>query len=106
MESVEAAKARGPLKKMLLGGGGSAQVHVGDTTRMLYHSFLHQPMQKLPWPLSLIHPHNLGYVRRQSEKTVEMRTFTKWQINEAIDLLLEGLDPSQLVLIMPGLSSF
>jgi hypothetical protein len=49
MAQVEAARAKRSIKKMLLGEGGSAQVRIAKTTRMLSHSAMDRPLRKLPW---------------------------------------------------------
>lgn len=102
MYIIEASKARKPIKKMLLGGGGSAQVHHGDTSRMLSHTFLDGPVQRLPWPLNLLQPHNVRYLVMKRNDIVYEQKFKKRQIDEAINMLLEGLEDNVDILILPN----
>jgi hypothetical protein len=98
---VEASRAKGAIKKMLLGDGGSAQVMMGDITRMLSHSFLDRPLQRLPWPLSLFQSHDIRYTIHKGDNLLEERTFRKGQIGDAVRLFLEGLDLAHEVVILP-----
>ena len=102
MEQIEARHAKEPIKRMLLGEGGSAQVTVGNTRRLLWHTpEFDRPQVKLPWPLSGLQEYSVRIsVFRDEEKLVE-RTMGKKQIDQAISIFLEGLDPSEMVLILP-----
>lgn len=102
---IEASKARKPIKKMLLGEGGSAQVRLGDTTRMISHTFLDGPVQKLPWPFNLLQPHNISYLVMRGNEIVFEQKFKKRQINVAINMLLEGLEDSVSILILSNKSN-
>ena len=107
MENLEASRARGSIKKMLLGDGGSAQVRVGKTTRMLSHdSVIDRPLRKLPWPLSVVQPHTIRYTVYDGGKMVEEKAFKKRQINHAIRLFLAGLNPEEEVLLLPERDEF
>jgi hypothetical protein len=100
---VEASRAKSPIKKMLLGDGGSAQVMLGDITRMLSHSFLDRPLRSSPWPVSLLQPHNIRYTIHKGGDLLEERTFTKGQLDDGVRLFLEGLDLAHEVVILPDL---
>jgi hypothetical protein len=107
MEDVEASRAKGSIKKMLLGNGGSASVRVGKTTRMLSHdSVIDRPLRKLPWPLSLLQPHTIRYKVYEEDKMVEEKAFKKRHINHAIRLFLDGLNPEEEVLFLPERGEF
>ena len=102
MAQVEAARAKRSIKKMLLGEGGSAQVRIADRrTRMLSHSAMDRPLRKLPWPLSVVQPHGIRYTVYEGDQKVEEKAFKKRQIDYAIRLLLDGLNPDENVLLLP-----
>jgi len=107
MENLEASQARRSIKKMLLGDGGSAQARVGKTTRMLSHdSVIDRSLRKLPWPLSAAQPHTIRYTVYDGDKMVEEKAFKKRQINHAIRLFLDGLNPEEEVLLLPERGEF
>lgn len=89
MEDLEASRAKGSIKKMLLGDGGSAQVRVGKTTRMLSHdSVIDRPLRKLPWPLSVVQPHTIRYTVYEGEKMVEEKRSKKGRSITPFDYFL------------------
>jgi hypothetical protein len=61
MDTIPASRSKGPLKKLLMGDGGSAQVRVNGQTRVLSHTFLDRPARKLPWPFNRMQPHNIRF---------------------------------------------
>lgn len=101
MAQVEAARAKRSIKKMLLGEGGSAQVRIAKTTRMPSHSAMDRPLRKLPWPLSVVQAHGIRYTVYEGDQKVEEKAFKKRQIDYAIRLLLDGLNPDENVLLLP-----
>jgi hypothetical protein len=106
MALVEAARAKRSIKEMLLGEGGSAQVRIAKTTRMLSHSAMDRPLRKLPWPLSVVQPHGIRYTVYEGDEKVEEKAFNKRQIDYAIRLLLDGLNPDEKVLLLPERDEF
>ena len=102
MEQIEARHAREPIRRMLLGDGGSAQVRVGNLTQMLDHSpVLDRPAVKLPWPLSVLQEHNVRVAIIRDDEILMKKTVAKKHIDQAISIFLEGLDPSEMVLLLP-----
>src|SRR5438046_1235351 len=56
VKTLPASEAVPALRKMLK-SGGFAYITVGDETRCLnFNPMLHGPLQRLPWPFSLIQP--------------------------------------------------
>jgi hypothetical protein len=92
---VPAAQAFKPIKKMLLGNGGSAFVRVGDTSRLLIHSGLNRPLTAFPWPFNLLQAHSVDYVARKGDVKVEEIEFPRRQINGAISKFLDGVPPDK-----------
>ena len=98
MEFVEARRAKPGIKKCLM-RGGSCTVKVGDVTRMLHHSFLDRPPEKLPWPFSGLQAHDVHYVESEGNDIKVDQVFSKGKIDQAITLFLRDLAPSESILV-------
>jgi hypothetical protein len=98
---IPAAEATAPIKKMLRGNGGSVQIRIGNSTRILSHNrAVDRPLTALPWPLNLLQARSFRYSVYEGEVTVEQTTFKRGELNSAISKLLEGIPPDQDVLLM------
>ena len=94
------AKAARPAILEAMKTGGSAHVEVGGETRLLMHSpALDQALTKLPWPLSLLQPHQVTFATYQGETCITEKKFQRGEINAAIDQFLSGVPPTDNVLV-------
>jgi hypothetical protein len=101
MDFVKAKDSKKPIKKMLLGNGGSVQIVMGNKTRLLTHDFTNRPLHTLPWPLKLLQPHSIEYAVYEGKTLVEEKTFTRREVNNAISLFLDGLSADDQIILNP-----
>src|SRR5439155_12030596 len=93
MEKANTSEAKQAIRKILLGKGGSAQVRIGNTTRLLCHdSVINRPLRHLPWPFSLLQAHIIDYSVYEEKAQVEEQTFERRQVDDAIRLFLRDLN--------------
>ena len=82
--------------------GGTVMATINDQTRFLSHDPIrHAPIHKLPWPLSLIQPFKVEFMRMQNDKIVEKIIFLRKDLDSAINLLLDGISEDDTILISP-----
>jgi len=101
MDFMNTRDSKKPIKKILLGNGGAAQVTVGNKTRLLIHDFSERPLYTLPWPLKLLQAHSFRYVVYEGKTVVEEKHFTRREVNDAISLFLNGISPDEEITLNP-----
>jgi hypothetical protein len=82
--------------------GGSVMATFKNKTRILSHDPMrHAPINRLPWPLSLIQPHKVGFMVMQDSEILEKKVFMWGDIDLAINQLLEGISEDEYILVSP-----
>jgi len=101
--TVKSGHAPRLIKRILMRRGTStAYLTVGKESRMLMHlSVSHEPVTRLPWPLSMMVMHDVEIVVSDSQgnKLKPNKRFAKGQINRAIEEFLAGSHPNDEVQI-------
>lgn len=101
-----ASECRPRLRRMLV-NGGMANWYDGHHTRVLCHiPALHGPMQRLPWPFSMIQPHLIDFRiydgrdwAMSGVEPVHQQLYKKSHMNDAIGAFLRGAEPNDAIVI-------
>ena len=93
----------------MLVNGGMANWFDGHHMRVLCHiPALHRPMQRLPWPLSMMQAHLVEFRiysgprdewAKPGVEPVHQHYYKKSEIGVAIDAFLRGADPADAITI-------
>jgi hypothetical protein len=93
-ETVKSGNAHLLIKNVLMQRRkGVAHLTVGGERRMLKHEpMMHEPVEKLPWPLSMTQPHDVELVvyNLEGEELKPNKRFSREQIDAAIREFLAG----------------
>src|SRR3954451_7209741 len=102
IESIPVGRATRAIGRWLLRSqGGTCVLTVGEVTRVLSHDpILDGPVRRLPWPFSLVQPHEFQYGERP-EVDPEDRRFSRTEVGAAIMHFVRDAPPTSEVQFMP-----
>ena len=96
---IEAENAAGAVRRTLL-EGGSCSVEAEGWRRVLVHDpAIDAPLKRWPWPFPLFSPHRVRLEIFEGALRVTSVTFSKNQIDEAIENFMRGVGPKVKVII-------
>ena|SRR3989442_4750163 len=97
-QHVEVRQAIPAINEMIK-RGGECFVRKGSQLWWLSHGPLDRPLEKFPWPLSLLEPSNVHLSIYEDNKVIHRQTYSRYRTNEAISLFLRGLEPTETITI-------
>jgi hypothetical protein len=91
-EPIPAAQSRSLLRRGLRGAAYfAAFIELQNEERALFHDpATHIAVSRLPWPLSVLQPHQVELQTRDVNGREHVALFDKGQIDKAIDMFLWG----------------
>ena len=99
VQRLDAADARGAMRRALLAGGSCALEVQGRRRALMHDPRVDRPTRALPWPLSLFQAHTVRYVVLDDERRVSSHIYSRAQMGEAIEYFLRDVAPDAQVTI-------